>query len=303
MTVRRAGPYTPPEDPSNYPADETAGYEVGPAVISGIIPTPDAAMEYIDSGLTNDEVYYYVVYITDTSGNTSVLDYDTTGGQNAATGQPGADINPPISLTFDAGRGNIFWISVPYDTPSYTTVSDIIADINTQNGEAADSGNLITSVGRWVGTTNPQVYESYDYLGILGWSGTDFPVTPGEALYLNIAADALFTLQGSHDPTFVFDLPFDAARGNVFWVSLPYSGDFTDAASIIADLNASAGLPADDGTLVTSIGRWNGSIQAYESYDYLGILGWSGTNFSYEPVEGYYINIAGDVNTWSPTTH
>ncbi|MFC1540615.1 Ig-like domain-containing protein, partial [Candidatus Margulisiibacteriota bacterium] len=211
-------------------------------------------------------------------------------------------VNPEIDLIYDASRGNIFWIAVPYNTP-YATASELIAAINTQNAEAPDSGNIITSVGRWDGDVNPQVFESYDYLGLLGWSGTDFPLEPGEALYLNIAADATFTLEGIHDPTFVFDLPYDALRGNIFWVSVPYNGDFTDAASIIADINASASLPIDSGALVTSIGRWDGTSnpQVFESYDYLGLLGWSGTNYTFTPGEGYFINIVADVDNWSPS--
>jgi hypothetical protein len=137
----------------------------------------------------------------------------------------------------------------------------------------------------------------------LGWSGTDFNLVTGEAIYLNIAANTTFTLRGSHDPTFVFNLPFDVTRGNIFWISLPYRGDYRDAVSIIEDINSSAGLPADSGALVSSIGRWNGTAnpQIYESYDYLEGLGWSGTNFSFTPGEGYYINIAGNVTTWRPS--
>jgi hypothetical protein len=102
-------------------------------------------------------------------------------------------VNPEINLPYDATRGNLFWISVPYNTP-YITASDIIADINQQNGEAADSGALITSIGRWDGSTDPQEYNTYDYLDLGppfggSWSGNNFTFTPGEGYYINLKAD------------------------------------------------------------------------------------------------------------------
>jgi len=207
----------------------------------------------------------------------------------------------PVTLTYDPNRGNIFWVSVPYITP-YTKASDIVADINVKNGLPADSGTLITSIGRWIGASNPQAQESYDYLEGLGWNGTNFNVVTGEAIFLNIAATTTFTFEGSHNPNFTFNLPYDLSRGNIFWVSLPYNGSFTDVVSIIADINASAGLPADSGALVSSIGRWVGASnpQAQESYDYLEGLGWNGTNFNFSPGDGYYVNITGNIDKWKP---
>jgi hypothetical protein len=293
ITVRRAI--------TDYPQDPTAGYEV---YGGGVIPTPGQAMNIVDPGLTNGQIYYYVVYIRDTSNNWSVLDYDSTDGeQNAATGEPSTSVNPVINLPFDPARGNIFWVSIPYDNP-YTTAADVLADINQQNGLPADSANLISSIGRWSGLENPQIYYDYSYLGqIIGWSG-DFNLVTGEAIYLNIVANTTFTLQGSHDPSFVFDfLQHDGSRGNIFWISLPNNGDYTDAVGIIADINSSANppLPADSGDLVSQAGRFT-VTQQYEDYSYLGMLGWQGINYTFQPGEGYYINLEADVTNWSPAT-
>ena len=235
----------------------------------------------------------YPITITGTGGATTHITTYTL------TVSPATPPVTPITLTYDPSRGNIFWVSVPYNKP-YVNASNIVADINVQNGLPADSGQIVTSIGRWTGTTDPQAQESYDFLDGLGWNGTNFNMVTGDAVYLNIAQTTTFTLKTSNDPNFVFNLPYDAGRGNIFWVSLPYNGNFTDVTSIIADINTSAGLPADSGTLVTSFGRWVGSTQAQESYDFLDGLGWNGTNFSYNPGDGYYINLAGTVDKWKP---
>jgi hypothetical protein len=289
-----------------YSAGYPASYDAGGTLVFTDIPTPGASVSIKDSGLSSGTTYYYVAFIGDTSGNWSAVD-STTPEVNADTavtgGTPGGP-NPPVTLIYDANRGNIFWIAVPYSTAD-KKASNIITRINTENGKAADAGDIITSIGRWNGTANPQVYESYDYLGAMGWSGNDFDVNTGEALYLNIAQTVTFTLEGTNNPNFAFNLPFDGTRGNIFWVSLPYKGDYTSAEAIIADINTSAGLPADSGALVSSIGRWNGTNnpQLYESYDYLGAMGWSGINFNFQPTEGYFINIAGNLSNWKPKVH
>lgn len=205
-----------------------------------------------------------------------------------------------LNLTYSSTSGNIHWISLPY-VNSFDTASDVIAKINADHSLAADSGDKITQIGRWDGAT--QAYVTYDYLGFLGWSGTDFTIVTGEAIFLNIASDVNATLPGMHDPAFGINLVYNTSIGNIFWFSLPKTSGSTNAVDIIADINTNEGEASDSGNVVTQIGRWNGSTQAYETYDYLGFLGWSGTNFSFVSGEGYFVNIAGDVTDWQPETN
>ncbi|MFC1540616.1 hypothetical protein ACFL4J_01095 [Candidatus Margulisiibacteriota bacterium] len=260
----------------------------------------------INTSVVNNTTY------TDTSG-TAGTDYYYTiepvmrGGEalgvysanSTVVTYPIADGNITLNLTYNSSTGNLFWIALPY-LNSFTTASDVVAKINADHALPADSGDKITQIGRWDGAT--QLYETYDYLGFLGWSGTDFPLVKGEAIFVNIAADVNATLPGSHDPAFAFNIAHNISIGNIFWISLPKNGSFSDAVEVVADINANASLPLDSGALVTQIGYWNSSTQAYETYDYLGFLGWSGTNFSYVPSEGYFINIVDDVSAWSPST-
>jgi len=228
-------------------------------------------------------------------------------------GEGGGEITAlETTLIHSDARGNIFWISVPYTNP-YTTASDIVAVINSQNGGlTADSGELISSIGRWDSSTEPQSYDSYDFLdlGPLGtmWDGTNFDLVAGESIYISINRDVTFTLEGHYNTDFAFNLPHSATRGNIFWLSLPPTADYENAVSLIRDANTNAGLAADSGELISSAGRWNALAepQSYDSYDFLdlGPLGttWDGTNFSFEPREGSYISINRNLNGWRPTT-
>jgi hypothetical protein len=205
-----------------------------------------------------------------------------------------------LNLTHSTITGNIHWISLAY-VNAFANSSDIIAKINADHGLPADSGDKVSQIGRWDGAT--QSYITYDHLGFLGWSGTDFAVVTGEAIFLNIASDVNATLPGTHDPAFGIDLVHNTTIGNIFWISIPKTGDFTNAAAIIADINANEGEAADSGDVVTQIGRWDGTTQSYETWDHLGFLGWSGINFGFVSGEGYFVNVAADVTDWRPSTN
>ncbi|MDI6731200.1 MAG: IPT/TIG domain-containing protein [Candidatus Margulisbacteria bacterium] len=224
------------------------------------------------------------------NGNVSSESFTVIEGAPTAT-------NVPISLTYDPTRGNVFWISLPYIN-SYYTASGLASAINTALGEGADSGNKVTIIGRWDGET--QSYEDYVYYAGLGWGGSDFALVTGEAVYVNIAADINMTLTGYHDPSYAFNINYDPSRGNIHWISLPYEGNYTDATSIIADVNAAMGYSPTSGDIVSIIGRWNGSTQSYEDYVYYAGLGWGGTSFTFISGEGYYINTAATISNWQP---
>ncbi len=143
ITVRRAGPFAPPVDPVNYPASPTAGTAV---YGSGIIPAPGEAITTTDTGLTNGQVYYYVVYIRDTSGNWSVLDYDTAGGQNAAAGLPSESAGTAskvFTIAYLSETQAENWISVPYTSATVSgspinTIGDLMNSLAVFTPQAGD---------------------------------------------------------------------------------------------------------------------------------------------------------------------
>ena len=205
-----------------------------------------------------------------------------------------------LNLTYDSQTGNIYWISMPY-IHSFPKASDIITKINTDHGLPTDSGDKITQIGRWDHAT--QQYETFDYLGMIGWSGADFSLVAEEAIFINIAANVSATLPGSHDPNFVFNLIHNVNLGNIVWISLPKTSTYADAVSIIADININASKASDSGDIISQIGHWDAANQAYETYDHLGMIGWSGQNFSFTAGDGYFINLIDDINNWGPSVN
>ena len=299
---------------SNAAIDTEAKFDAATTYVHPIAPMPTGAREnYSIPDLQPGSTVWVAVKAVDEAGNKSPLGNSASAVVGGQAGGQGV----PLNLIYSANRGNVFWVSVPYTT-NYTKASDIIKDINTQLGKAVDSGDAMTSIGRWVGMgtkdTSPQNYESYDFFGAgLGWGGTDFNLSKGEAVYINISANVNFTLNGLNDPNFVFNntnLAYNANRGNIFWVSLPYNGNYTDASSIVNNINTSLGLDASSGNVISSIGRWDGvgsadtPPQSYASYDYMGAdLGWGGTNFNFNPGEGYFVSLSGPINgNWTPAT-
>jgi hypothetical protein len=182
---------------------------------------------------------------------------------------------------------NIFWVSVPYRN-SYTTAQSIANDINGAN--TPGSTGTCVEIGRWDTATG--TYQSLSYLEGLGWMGTDFSVVTGESYYVAVVGTTAWAATYANEPAFSFNLTYPNGT-NIYWVSLPYSGDYTDAQSIVNDINT-----ASPGAAV-EIGRFT-SGGVYESLSYLEGLGWMGTNFTFTPGEGYYVSLGGSVTSWTP---
>jgi hypothetical protein len=271
--------------------------KVNTSLVSGTSYTDNKANS--DPDPVENTSYYYALEPV-FKGNMALGYYSSNSNPVTFPAQSQQKADVKLNLKHTTTTGNLFWISLPYIT-NFIKSSDIISKINADHSLAATAGDKITQVGRWDPST--QAYETYDYLGILGWSGIDFSIVTGEAVFLNIASDVSATLPGYYDPNFAFNLTHNTSKGNIFWISLPQNGKFTNAVSIVADINSNAGLASDSGKLVTQTGHWKSSAQAYETYDYLGILGWSGINFNFVSGEGYLINLAGDIKNWKPSTN
>jgi hypothetical protein len=271
--------------------------KVNTSLVSGTSYTDNKANS--DPDPVENTSYYYALEPV-FKGNVALGHYSSNSNPVTFPAQTQQKADVKLDLKHSTTTGNLFWISLPYIT-NFLKSSDIIAKINADHSLSATAGDKITQIGRWDPST--QAYVTYDYLGFLGWSGTDFSIVTGEAIFLNIGSDVNATLPGSHDSNFAFNLIYNSKTGNIFWISLPQNGKFTNAVSIVADINSNAGLASDSGKLVTQTGHWKSGTQAYETYDYLGILGWSGVNFNFVSGEGYLVNLAGDLKNWKPSTN
>lgn len=79
--------------------------------------------------------------------------------------------------------GNVNWISLPY-TSTYGSASDLVIDIEGSTGPGANT--KIVEVVKWDSVTQTQI--RYFWTGG-GWTGTNFSLAPGDAVYFLIVAN------------------------------------------------------------------------------------------------------------------
>jgi YVTN family beta-propeller protein len=265
--------------------EPTTGYQIYTGTSASTITTPLGAI--IPSGA---HASTHTGAVTDAGSH-----YYVVKGVNGATESGPSNVAFILkqNLVYSADRGNIFWISIPYIIP-YTNAQDIVNDIN-----GRPTPGTVTQIGRW--NPDTQLYETYDWLAepLNMWSGTNFTPVEGEALFVNINANTTVGLTGAHDPAYAFNLTQVVGRGNIFWISLPYATTYSNAQAVEESIN---GAPTPGA--VNQIGRWNGDTQLYETYDWLAepLNMWSGTNFTVNPLEGYFINLQQNVTGWRPAT-
>jgi opacity protein-like surface antigen len=159
---------------------------------------------------------------------------------------------------------------------------------NPLNNTSSATGNnvsvIFASVGdcsvlRWTGTG----YSSTDFLagvGIVG--GTDFALTPGEAVFVDVPADVSLTTVG------------DALVGTQTKV-INVGNNFVASKVPIAGTATELGLEPTDGTTVLT---WSGT--GYVAFDYLGGVGWPAGEPSFTVGQGF-ITQATTGFTWTKT--
>jgi hypothetical protein len=95
----------------------------------------------------------------------------------------GTDRAVTLSFTRNAAPlGNTNWISVPY-TGTYLDASDLVVDIEGSTGAGANT--KIVEVVKWDSAT--QSYVRF-FWSPTGWTGTDFALAPGDAVYFTIVS-------------------------------------------------------------------------------------------------------------------
>jgi len=185
-----------------------------------------------------------------------------------------------ISLT-----EGINWISLPY-TNSYTNARGIADSIN--GAKTPGTSGTCTEVGKWL--TSSGNYEKLTY-AFGSWTGNNFTVQKGEAYYVSIKGTPTWSVNGTHDPSFAFNLSYPNGS-NIYWISLPYSSIYAKAQDIVNDMNNS-----NPGTVV-EIGRQPpGGTTEKLTYAF-GI--WTGDDFAFRPGEGYYISLRKPLTNWIP---
>ena len=222
------------------------------------------------------------------TGTTEVKIYaraiDKSGRISDMFGPKTVKVNPALPYNISLTEG-INWISLPY-TNNYTNARSIEASIN--GAKTPGTSGTCTEVGKWL--TSSGNYEKLTY-AFGSWTGNNFTVQKGEAYYVSIKGAPTWSVSGTHDPSFAFDLSYPNGS-NIYWISLPYSSTYTHAQVIVNDIN-----DFNPGTVV-EIGRQPpGGATERLTYAF-GI--WTGDDFAFRPGEGYYISIRKQLPNWIP---
>jgi len=129
-----------------------------------------------------------------------------------------------------------------------------------------------------------------------GASGTNFTLTPGDAIYVTISTDASYIAVGSHDPSLSVGLNGPQPNASLAGQSsgtngyaYPYHSVSSTAEELINEINAAVGS-----TVASSVSRYLRVDDGLEFY-----TGAAGVNFNLVPGDGYLITVSSD-SSWVP---
>ncbi|MGB3480211.1 MAG: S8 family serine peptidase, partial [bacterium] len=247
-------------DPSFIPAHaDSIGYTASPDTV------------YTDVGvLPHVNTYYYLIKAVDNAHNRS--------RKSNMAYKFNKFFNENAGATSDKN-----WTSLPWYS-EYAVVSDLTADLSA-------SGDPLTGL---TNLRDDQLYESWLYNPIFGWTGTDFSIVLGCSYEMVTINDTSLVFVGANDPNGLVVLNENPGLSDKNWVSIPYNAAY----STVSDITAEYGASGDPLTGLTNLR----DDQLYESWLYNPIFGWTGTNFSIVPGRGYELVVITDT-VWNPTEY
>ena len=224
--------------------------------------TTTTLTQYTATGhLSDGQSHFYVVRPTD-------------GFQDGPNSTMGVKIS--LSFGYSTVNTNIAWFSLPYVT-NYRRASDIASRLGPANADV---------IGKWDPATQSSVVY---YFARAQWRGTNFPINPGDGLFLGVRRAFTWNITGvDAAPTLTFTAN-SPPRGNVNWISLPYTGIYNRASAIANELTSAK---------IVEVGLWDPTTQTATRWYYTGT--WTGTDFTINPGAGVYVIIATSF-TWTPT--
>ena len=189
----------------------------------------------------------------------------------------------PLAFPYNSAKGNTHWFSLPYRS-AYLKASDISNELTSAQ---------ISAVAKW----NPAQQKPILWYFLRGkWRGTDFTVNPGDGLYLGVKTTFTWIVVGNDGSVTLSFSVNPPSRGNLNWISLPYTSTYADASDIVTHIEGSTGPSAN--TKITEVAKWDVAAQALIKYAW-SPSGWSGTDFTFAPGDGLYLKIVADF-TWMP---
>jgi hypothetical protein len=192
-------------------------------------------------------------------------------------------VKVPLSVTFGASTTNVRWFSLPYRS-SYVRASDIANELGPTR---------VDVIAKWNPATQSSIIWAY-FRG--SWRGTDFPIGPGDGLWLSAVSSFSWTVVGTDTaPTLSFTANAPPSN-NLNWRGVPYTGTYTQASDLVRDIEGGTGPGAN--TKIVEIGKWDPTTQTVVRY-FWTTSGWTGTDFTIAPGDGIYFKIVSSF-TWQP---
>jgi len=238
--------------------DRFAGW---PWAILGTVSAPGTQFRHVGA-LTNGTMHYYIVRSsngTDEGGNSTM----------------GVKAHLSFSKNVIPNLTDINWLSLPYNS-IYKKASDIASELT----EAK-----IRVVGKW----NPVKQKAITYTYAKGkWKGADFDIDPGEGIFIaGLQTDFDWIVTGTDSEISLGFTYYPNAKKNINWISVPYTGIYTSASSIVTDIEGSLLIPP---TKIVEVGKWNRATQTSAKFYWDG-GSWTGTDFTVDPGDGIYLQI------------
>lgn len=169
--------------------------------------------------------------------------------------------NMGFKITIPLKQGWSNYVSLPYFN-SYTNAASLFNDV----------GPTCVQVSRW----NNAIFNFDSWTGL---RGTDFNVTPGEALIIKVSSDTNWIVVGSHNPNLALTL----TQGYSNYVSIPYNTTANTAGTLFNQIPG-----------CVQVSRWNNSTFNFDSW-----TGLRGTDFNLTPGEGLIVKVSA-TTTWTP---
>jgi len=201
------------------------------------------------------------------------------GGEESPNSTMGAKTHRTIMMAPGPQITDINWLSLPFNS-IYKKASDITNEL---------MQDKIRVVGKWL----PSKQKAVTYTYAKGkWRGKDFSISPGEGIFIaGIQQNFNWIITGTDLESTLGFTYYPKFTHNINWISIPYTGIYNNASSVIIDIEGSLGSHLK----VTEIGKWDASTQTSTRFYWDG-LQWTGMDFSIEPGDGIYIEIISSFN-------
>ncbi len=253
-----------------------------PANLLGTVPSGVGTYTHVGAQ-TDGNTWYYLVIGRDEVG---------TESENSTMG-----VKLNIAMAHNSPpRTNIMWITIPQDS-GYDTASDIVIELEgALMGPGLDS--KINVVGKWVPSGQYSTCFVYDS-DFEEWTGDDFTIGPGDAIYLSITSSFNWVVCGIDTNTMLSFTHNSLPKTNIMWFNLPATCSYVSASDIVMELEGALMGPGLD-TKINVVGMWMPGYQSSTPYLYDGIFEeWTGDDFTITSGYGIYISVTSSF-TWTP---